>query len=110
MRKELKNINEQRKTFIGIFERRGIKNGFKKQEETVLLIDIRDLENNMIAQHLWFNLTKGFEKLELKHGDKVQFDAKVKKYQKGYLGRREDVHKSVCTDYKLSHPTKLKKL
>ena len=64
--------------------------------------------NKLVSEHLWFNLIKSFEKLDLRENDIVQFDARVKKYEKGYKGYRDDVYKPIETDYKLSHPTKIK--
>lgn len=110
MRKKLQEIKEVRKTFTGIFERIGFKNGYKGVLETVLLKDIKDTEGNYISDHLWFNLTKGFESLNLKQGDVIQFNARVKEYTKGYKGYREDVYKPIETDYKLSHPSQCKKI
>lgn len=111
MRKELKKMNEERTSFVGVFERFGIKNGFKGPEKTILLINIKDLNGKNITDHLWFNYTKGFQKLgELKEGDVIQFDARVKKYEKGYKGYRDDVFYPPVEDYKLSHPSKIIKL
>lgn len=112
MRKELKKIEEERKSFIGTFKRFGMKNGFKGPQKTVLLVDIKDTEKKEVADHLWFNYTKGFEKLgELNEGDVIRFDARVKKYEKGYKGYRDDVFNApIRTDYKLSHPSKIIKL
>lgn len=109
MRKNLKNIEEFRGTFIGEFSRYGVKNGYMGIEDTILLTDIKDENGKPMAKHLWFNLTKGFQSLgELKAGDRIQFNARVKAYWKGYKGRRWDVYKPIEKDYKLSHPTKVK--
>ncbi|MGO9387796.1 MAG: hypothetical protein ACLPWD_07100 [Methanobacterium sp.] len=102
-RKELGDNGEVRDTFIGTFERMGSKNGWFNQR-TVLLKDIKNNEGKIITDHLWFNLTKGFQKLHLREGDIIQFDARVKAYVKGY----NKIDKKI--DYKLSYPTKLKKL
>lgn len=113
MRTELKKLNRQRMAFTGKFERFGTKTGWcGKSEETVLLIDIRDVEGNLITEHLWFNLTKGFQKLNLEPGDKVKFQARVKRYEKGYKGYRLEVwiNSSVEIDYKLSHPSSIRKV
>lgn len=109
MRKKLKEIEEIRATFTGTFVRFGIKNGYKCDLKTILLKDIKNDKNDVVSEHLWFNFTKGFEKLNLQENDIVQFDARVKEYFKGYRGHREDVYKPIEKDYKLSHPTKLKK-
>lgn len=112
MRKSLKKLNGQRMAFTGTFERFGTKPGWVGTEETILLVDIRDTEDNPITDHLWFNLTKGFQALNLQPGDKVEFQARVRKYQKGYKGYRFEamLDSPVSTDYKLSHPTAIRKL
>jgi hypothetical protein len=78
---------------------------------TVLLKDIRDARGEMVTDHLWFNLTKGLAALNLRPGDTVRFDARVKPYTKGYQGYRDDVYdRPVEIDYKLDRPTKIQKV
>ena len=79
-------------------------------EYTVLLTDIKDMQGNTITDHLWFNLTKGFEKLNLQENEIIKFDARVKSYMKGHKGYRDDVYKPIEKDYKLSHPTRIAKI
>jgi len=111
MREGLKNFEGKRKRFRAYFVRFGTKKGYKGLERTILLKYVEDVSTNrLVAEHLWFNLTKGFAALDLKEGDQVEFDARVKRYVKGYKGYREDVWKPLELDYKLSHPTKLRKL
>ena len=111
MRKELQKINEERKTFIGTFDRFDVKNGYMRQLQTILLKDVYDLDNNYIADHLWFTYIKGFQNLGvLNNGDRIKFTARVKQYEKGYKGYRDDVYKPIELDYKLSHPTKIEKI
>lgn len=43
-------------------------------------------------------------------GDMIEFNARVRRYSKGYHGHREDGWKPAEQDFKLSHPTKAKKL
>jgi hypothetical protein len=105
MRKKLKKLEEERLVFTGIFERKGFKNGYKGPEETILLRNIRDTDDNLITDHLWFNYTKGFAKHSLTPGYKITFRARVKEYEKGYKGYREDVYAPIEIDYKLSPPT-----
>lgn len=107
MRKNLQKINGTRATFTGVFERFGTKNGWNGPEKTVLLKDIRNSSGEIVADHLWFNYTKGFQMLPLSPGVEVKFVARVKLYEKGYKGYREDVYKPIEYDYKLSHPTKI---
>lgn len=111
MRRKLKEIGiETRHTFSGIFIRIGLKSGYKELEETVLIKDVRDSSGRIVTDHLWFNLTKGFQAANLHEGDIVQFDARVAMYQKGYRGHRPDVYCPIEQDYKLSYPTKVKNL
>ena len=110
MRKKLRDYEDVRSTFEGEFVRFGIKNGWVGEERTVLLREIKNNKGMVVSDHCWFNLTKGFEKLSLVPGDVVRFDARVKTYERGYKGYRDDVYKPIEIDYKLSHPTKLKKV
>lgn len=113
MRTKLKKFNEVRKRFKATFVRFGTKSGFKYPLPTILFENVIMLSTNKkITNHLWFNLTKQFNELDLKEGDVVEFDARVKKYIKGYQGRREELEfeNPIEEDYKLSHPTKIKLL
>jgi len=101
----------ERHTFTGIVVREGIKRGYKSDLPTLLLTDVKLLgDDEVLTDHLWFNLTTGFKNAWLQEGNVVQFDARVEVYQKGYQGRREDVYKKLEIDYKLSRPSKVKKL
>lgn len=110
MRKELMSLNGERNVFTGEFSRFGTKQGYKGMERTVLLKNVKDFRGEVVTDHLWFNFTKGFANIEslLVEGVEVEFNARVKQYTKGYMGYREDVYKPIETDYKLSHPTKIK--
>lgn len=111
MRKALRNIGcDERHTFTAEFSRYGIKNGWAGDVPTVLLKDIR-LGDKIVCDHLWFTCGKQFDALGLECGDIVQFDARVDSYWKGYMGYRDDVYdKPVEKDWKLSFPTKIKKM
>jgi hypothetical protein len=111
MRKELAKDSGIRKKFRAVFIRVGKKTGFNGySEETILLKNIVDIEaDTMVADHLWFNYTKGFEKLSLTEGVPLEFEARIKEYRKGYVNSRLKINTST-TDYKLSHPTKIKRL
>lgn len=111
MRKKLTEYKEVRGTFTGTFIRTGCKNGYRGQVKTVLLGDIKDKNGVILTDHLWFNYTKGFEDLgELEEGDTIQFNARCREYEKGYKGYMDNVYKPIEKDYKLSYPTKIKKL
>lgn len=105
MRKELQKINGKRQRFTGEFERYGEKISFGYKKITLLLVNIKDERGNLLTDHLWFTVGKQLKNLDLKEGDKVSFDARVKSYIKGYRGRREDADlPPVTKDYMLSNP------
>jgi len=107
MRKQLSKIENFRGTFFGEFKRMGNKpnyHGFP--EETILLVNIIDCNGKIMTKHLWFNFTKGFQKIKLIEGCKIKFNARVKPYIKGYINNRDYVDEREV-DYKLSHPTKI---
>ncbi len=101
MRKNLKNINGKRTTFIGEVDKEGNKLHKGYDEDTLMLRNIKNEYGKVLADHLWFNLTKRFADLgELRRGDILSFEARVRRYKKG----------SGKTDYKLIYPTKIKKV
>lgn len=118
MRDKLQAIEGTRATYRGKFSRFGRKNKlvpgkfgrYMKEFVTVLLVEITDTHGNKICDHLWFNLTKGFEAAGMKEGDRIQFDARANKYFKGYQGRREDEWSGQEADYCLVYPTNIQKI
>lgn len=111
MRKALETNQGDRKKFRATFERVGKKVNYKGySEDTILLKNIIDVNTNQqVADHLWFSYTKGFEGIELKEGVVLEFEARVKEYSKGYVSRALKINNRK-QDYKLSHPTKIKKV
>jgi hypothetical protein len=109
MRKKLATEIEKRKKFRGIFERIGKKKNFKGySEDTILLKDIVDTDTNaLVADHIWFNYSKAFEKISLTKGTQIEFEARIKEYEKGYVNRLLKINNKT-KDFKLSHPTKMK--
>ena len=109
MRQGLKKDADVRKKFTGVFVRTGRKAGFKGySEETILLKNITDSETGLVVtDHVWFGFTKGFETAGIKEGMTVSFEARIKKYTKGYINKKYNIDQQK-TDYKLSHPTKIK--
>jgi len=105
-------VNEgQRGLYTGEFVRTGSKHGYKGNIVTIIWKDVKDETGQIVADHLWSNMTKAFKQADLKPSDLVEFRATVKKYIKGYQGRREEVFdKSTKADYHLSRPTNIRKL
>ncbi len=109
MRKALQPEKGNRKKFAATFVRLGKKTSYKGySEETVLLSAIIDAETGEpMTDHLWFSYTKGFQQLALSPGTRIEFEARVKEYKKGYV--RSGLSTQRSSDYKLSHPTKIKR-
>lgn len=101
MRTKLADLgNDQRYTFTGIFKKYGYKRYRNHYSPTLVLNNVQ-YNGSTVTDHLWFNLTKQFQKLGLLHeGDQIQFNARVNMYEKGYYLERE-------IDYDLSYPTKI---
>lgn len=111
MRKELAGENGLRKKFTAVFSRTGKKGNYNGySEETILLTNIIDVDTNKtVSDHVWFSYTKGFQKIELVEGIQLEFEARIKEYRKGYINTRYQINKS-SIDYKLSHPTRIRKV
>jgi hypothetical protein len=108
VREELAKAVGYRTVFFGTVSRFGSKKGFKGRPaiETLCLVDVRDRSGRISCDHLWFVFTAGFKRAAPELGDRVQFDARVRPYLKGYRGGRNDPEcGGVTTDYKLSNPT-----
>jgi hypothetical protein len=103
-------MEDVRAVFTGVFVRFGEKNGYKGPMPTILLKNVCDESGKIVADHLWFNLTKGFDALDLKEGETMEFRARVREYVKGYKGRDwvRAMDAPLEEDYKLSHPTKIR--
>ncbi len=112
MRKGLASHEGQRKKFMATFSRVGTRTNYHGHaEHTLLLTDVIDVETSMrLTDHVWFTFTKGFEDAGLKEGKegtRLEFEARVKEYKKGYVNTQYKINQQ-RTDYKLSHPTKIK--
>ena len=96
--------------YTAIVGRFSLKNGFRNLPlRTILLINVRHNEK-LVADHVWLTCGRRIYSAILIPGDLIQFDARIKEYEKGYKGRREDVYKPISRDYCLSYPTKIKVL
>ncbi len=99
-RYELGRKVKERGTYTGIIS---VISKKKAGIQHLCLADVTDVNGSIVADHVWFTLGKGFRDVGwLSKGDRIQLDARVKTYQKGWLGAR--------TDYKLFNPTKIKVL
>jgi len=112
MREELAKIEGKRHRFQATFERFGTKAFKNHVSKTILFLRVIDLsEKREVTDHLWFSYGKTFEKLDLKQGDEVIFEARVSHYYKRV--RDEDPFDRdfyLQKDFKLRNPTNCKKL
>ena len=78
-RLKLKQIGtEERKRYVGTVDKFGIRRGFKGLIDTILLINIKlEGSEEIITDHLWFDLGKQFSDLNLQKGDIIAFNARV---------------------------------
>ena len=109
MRRVLAAQAGERKRFRAVFSRLGKKTNYQGySEDTILLNDVREADSlRIVTDHVWFNYTKGFEKIKLTEGCVIEFEARVKEYTKGYVNRRYNISKQ-AVDFKLSHPTRIR--
>lgn len=109
MRKELKKLNGKRLIFSAIVEGFGVRHFKDKEIPTILFKDVRKQpDDKIVTDHLWF--TKGKSWSDMTIGQRVQFEARVKEYEKGYKGHRDVPDAPITTDYKLERPTKIELL
>ncbi|MCH4165765.1 MAG: hypothetical protein ABF679_04545 [Lentilactobacillus diolivorans] len=98
--------------FSGEFKKYGFKYSDRNKSHalpTILLMNIKDEQHQLLTDHLWFNVTKGFRSLGiLQLGDQVSFNGRVKPYKKGYQGRRKGIQREIQIDYKIDRPTQVK--
>ncbi len=111
MRKELAAEVGNRKKFRATVGRLGKKTNYKGySEETILLNSIVDVEaEKIVTDHSWFSYTQGFVKAMVRPGDALEFEARVKEYRKGYVNKTYKIN-NTSADFKLSNPTKIKKI
>lgn len=103
MRKKLKALDKERFRVTAEFGKFGVKRNWNGYEEpTVCFQNIKDSDNNLLTDHIWFTVGKRINDLNLQEGDIIQFEARVSGYKKGYY--KNDF------DYKLNNPTKFKLL
>ena len=113
MRYELKRHEGERSRYRATFERYGSESSYRGlPQKTVLLKGVTEMgSGTVVADHLWFTCTKGFQALgELQPGAVIEFDARVKAYRAGYRGHDLEAmdENPPRIDYKLAWPTKIR--
>jgi hypothetical protein len=111
VRRALATQDGERKKFQATFVKLGKKRNYLGfSDETILFRDIIDLEQNkIVTEHVWFTYTKNFQAIPLEEGMQIVFEARIKKYIKGYKNTKYKVDQR-RVDYKLSHPTKISRV
>jgi hypothetical protein len=108
MRENLRDTEGHRAIYTATFQRFGQKTWRGYVTITLLFVNIISESGAEVCDHLWFRSTKGFEKLNLQPGDRIQFRATSRPYTKGYRGCRDlDDAPALSTDYRLSHPAEI---
>lgn len=103
MREQLKKLDGRRAKFTASFVRYGSKPAGRYPGcVTLLFRDVAGTAGEPITDHLWFRDCMAWRALNLQPGDRVAFEARAASYTKGY--ERDEM------DYKLSHPTHIRKL
>ena len=113
MREKLLPLEGRRCTFQATFERFGNKRAYRGPPlVTMLFKDIKGTGGEVLADHVWFIRRKRLDGLLLQPGESIEFDATVKRYTKGYRGRRDDDedHAPIGEDFCLANPNKFRRL
>lgn len=112
MRVKLKAYVDHRARFTATVGRFGTKPGWQGRSlRTILLTDIRNESGQIVTDHLWFQVGKRIDALNLQPGDRVNFKARADYYEAGYLGYRDDPDlPPPRRDLKLCFPTDLRKV
>ena len=101
IRSELKNLAGKTVRFTATLDRAGTKPGnehnYYAPIATRLLVDIRDSEGNIVADHLWIDRQKKLKKL--KTGTLVHFSAYVKRYEKAAYKEIEGIDLQVSDGF-----------
>ncbi|NSW52970.1 MAG: hypothetical protein HPY85_10735 [Anaerolineae bacterium] len=113
-RKSLMDYESERRRFVARFERYGRRPPIPHEPDaslvTLLLSRVRDVETGaFISHHLWLVEDKNLKAVSpLKPGDRIEFDALVRRYRKGYRGEKSYIFgRPPDFDYGLVHPSKI---
>ena len=113
MRTNLKKLGfDEPHTYIATFSHTSTRrDDMDWLQETVLLTDVYRADTmEFMTDHLWFDYTFGFRDVKLQKGDRIQFEAKVESYERGYKGYYDGLYPPITIDYKLSSPKHIIKL
>lgn len=105
-RRELALREGERLRFRARLVRFGMKASYRGPDiKTALLADVIFVDTGeRAAEHIWIAAGKWAH--EAREGDALEFDARVKRYSKGYMGRRLGalIERPASVDWRLSRP------
>ena len=104
MRTKLKTIGtDTRNRYIANVGRMGIMNPYKDElQRTMVLHNVKRADTGeVVADHVWLKVYTTLENLDLRQGDVISLNARVKPYMKGYYLDAPEL------DYCLSYPSKI---
>lgn len=113
MRTELEGLLGKRIKVSAVFWKYGVYSSYRGVGRTILLRDVRNVRGRLIASHVWINYTASFDAVgEFRQGDRVEFDARIDRYFKGYIGEQIDFRLShpIKEDFGLTYPHNVRKL
>jgi hypothetical protein len=103
MRKELAKLNTTRMSFTAKVGKFGTKKNYHGYSEpTICLCNVKDIDGNIMTDHIWFTVGKTIDKLKLEVNEVIKFDARVSGYRKGYF--------KDGFDYKLNNISKVERV
>ena len=83
IRQALQKLASQRLRFCSCVTRQGFKTYRSHTAPTLLLTPVWTIDGQFVAGHVWMNLTRALQNLQLRPGDWVAFDARVTAYWRG---------------------------
>ncbi len=102
MRTKLRQRLHTRSRYTATFQRHGWRPGPHVPIATCCFECVTDSDGEIVAGHLWLDAGAGFDALDLQPGDVVSFEARVKRYPKGYKGGVNEFVSRADYDYCLS--------
>lgn len=91
MRNELKNYVNKDNTFSAVVVRIGTRKSRKtgKLLATMLVRQLKDVQGNLITDHMWLDIVPELAKLHPLYGDIIEFNGTTEFYIKGSCNRRK---------------------
>ena len=109
MREELSRRVGRREQFRATFGRFGLHRSPWGKQVTVLLLNVKDADGRLVADHMWFKRGRQMQKMKLRSGDQLRFTATIAPYTKRRNRDDECDHESrYVVDYRLIFPNNMR--